>query len=588
MGGACMKVFIQLMWFFKQERIRYVGGIVMLAFVSLGLLVPPKIVGLVVDHIKEGTLTEDLLWRYGGLLIAIAIGIYVLRYIWRILIFGAAVKLAMLLRNKLYEHFTKKSQEFYQKRRVGDLMAHSTNDLQAIQQTAGDGVLTLVDSLMMGGFTLIAMATTISWKLTLVSLLPLPVMAWATNKYGTMLHKRFHSAQEAFSSLNDKVQESISGTRVIKAFGQEEDDIKSFNELSKDAVRKNMAVARIDSMFDPTISLIIGFSFFLAVSYGSSLVIKDDLTIGELVSFTSYLGLLIWPMLAFGWLFNIVERGRASYDRIESLLAVREEIEDEGTLDKLPKGNIEFHLKEFRYPGKDSVLKDVHFTLQSGQSIGVVGKTGSGKTTLCRMLLREHHIKRGNVFIDGEDICDYRLQTLRSAIGYVPQDHFLFSATIAENIAFGKIEATFAEIKGAAQTASIHKDITQFKYGYETVVGERGVTLSGGQKQRISIARSLVIDPEILILDDSLSAVDAKTEEEILHNLKEERKDKTTIITAHRLSSIAHCDLIVVMDNGTIVQRGTHQSLLCEEGWYKETYERQALETLIAQGGGGR
>ncbi|MCM3717051.1 ABC transporter transmembrane domain-containing protein [Fictibacillus phosphorivorans] len=583
-----MKVFIQLMWFFKQERIRYVGGIVMLAFVSLGLLVPPKIVGLVVDHIKEGTLTEDLLWRYGGLLIAIAIGIYVLRYIWRILIFGAAVKLAMLLRNKLYEHFTKKSQEFYQKRRVGDLMAHSTNDLQAIQQTAGDGVLTLVDSLMMGGFTLIAMATTISWKLTLVSLLPLPVMAWATNKYGTMLHKRFHSAQEAFSSLNDKVQESISGTRVIKAFGQEEDDIKSFNELSKDAVRKNMAVARIDSMFDPTISLIIGFSFFLAVSYGSSLVIKDDLTIGELVSFTSYLGLLIWPMLAFGWLFNIVERGRASYDRIESLLAVREEIEDEGTLDKLPKGNIEFHLKEFRYPGKDSVLKDVHFTLQSGQSIGVVGKTGSGKTTLCRMLLREHHIKRGNVFIDGEDICDYRLQTLRSAIGYVPQDHFLFSATIAENIAFGKIEATFAEIKGAAQTASIHKDITQFKYGYETVVGERGVTLSGGQKQRISIARSLVIDPEILILDDSLSAVDAKTEEEILHNLKEERKDKTTIITAHRLSSIAHCDLIVVMDNGTIVQRGTHQSLLCEEGWYKETYERQALETLIAQGGGGR
>jgi ATP-binding cassette, subfamily B, multidrug efflux pump len=583
-----LKVFRQLMWYFKQEKLRYIGGIAMLALVSLGLLVPPKIVGLIVDHIKEGTLTEKLLWQYGGLLITIAVGIYVLRYIWRILIFGAAVKLAMLLRNRLYEHFTKKSQEFYQKRRVGDLMAHSTNDLQAIQQTAGDGVLTLVDSLMMGGFTLIAMASTISWKLTLVSLLPLPVMAWATNKYGTMLHKRFHSAQEAFSTLNDKVQESISGTRVIKAFGQEEEDIHSFTALSKDAVKKNMAVARIDSLFDPTISLIIGFSFFLAVSYGSSLVIKNELTIGELVSFTSYLGLLIWPMLAFGWLFNIVERGRASYDRIETLLAVNEEIDDDGLINTIPCGKIDFQLEEFCYSAGTRVLKDINFTLEKGQTLGVVGRTGSGKTTLCRLLLREYHIKRGDIVIDGKDICDYRLDALRAAIGYVPQDHFLFSATIAENIAFAKISSPFPDIKDAAETASIHKDIAQFKYGYETVVGERGVTLSGGQKQRISIARALLKDPEILILDDSLSAVDAKTEEEILQKLKRKRQNKTTIITAHRLSSIAHCDLIIVMDDGSIIQSGTHQSLLCEEGWYKETYERQALETLIAQGGGNR
>jgi ATP-binding cassette, subfamily B, multidrug efflux pump len=581
-----MKVFMQLMWYFKQEKLRYIGGIIMLAFVSLGLLVPPKIVGLTVDHIKEGTLTYELLWRYAALLILIALGIYIVRYIWRILIFGAAVKLAMLLRNRLYEHFTKKSQEFYQKRRVGDLMAHSTNDLQAIQQTAGDGVLTLVDSLMMGGFTLIAMASTISWKLTLVSLLPLPVMAWATNKYGTMLHKRFHRAQEAFSTLNDKVQESISGTRVIKAFGQEKDDINSFTNLSKDAVEKNMAVARIDSLFDPTISLIIGFSFFLAVSYGSSLVIKNELSIGELVSFTSYLGLLIWPMLAFGWLFNIVERGRASYDRIETLLAVKEEIHDEGTIETLPNGEITFQLKKFSYAEKTPVLSDVNFTLENGQTLGIVGKTGSGKTTLCRLLLREYHLMRGDITLAGEDICDYRLDILRSAIGYVPQDHFLFSATIGENIAFAKIDSPFSEIKAAAEMASIHKDIIQFKYGYETVVGERGVTLSGGQKQRISIARSLLTNPEILILDDSLSAVDAKTEEEILRNLKDNRKNKTTIITAHRLSSIAHCDLIIVMDNGTIIQRGTHQSLLSEEGWYRETYERQALEKLIAQGGG--
>lgn len=557
----------------------------MLAFVSLGLLVPPKVVGLIVDHIEEGTITEEILWKYAAVLIGIAIGIYVLRYIWRILIFGSAVKLAMLLRNRLYEHFTKKSQEFYQKRRVGDLMAHSTNDLQAIQQTAGDGVLTLVDSLMMGGFTLIAMATTISWKLTLVSLLPLPIMAWATNKYGTMLHKRFHSAQEAFSTLNDKVQESISGTRVIKAFGQEKDDIDSFSDLSKDAVRKNMAVARVDSLFDPTISLIIGFSFFLAVGYGSILVTRNELTIGELVSFTSYLGLLIWPMLAFGWLFNIVERGRASYDRVESLLAVKEEIEDNGSIENSPKGDISFQLKQFSYTTGASVLSDIHFTLKRGQTLGVVGKTGSGKTTLCKLLLREFQLRSDDIILDNHDICEYKLDALRSSIGYVPQDHFLFSATIAENIAFSKVDSPFSEIKEAAELASIHKDISQFKYGYETVVGERGVTLSGGQKQRISIARALIKNPEMLILDDSLSAVDAKTEESILQQLKNKRQNQTTIITAHRLSSIAHCDLIIVLENGTIVQRGTHHSLLNEEGWYKETYEKQALETLISQGG---
>lgn len=552
---------------------------------SLGLLVPPKVVGLIVDHIEEGTITEEILWKYAAVLISIAIGIYVLRYIWRILIFGSAVKLAMLLRNRLYEHFTKKSQEFYQKRRVGDLMAHSTNDLQAIQQTAGDGVLTLVDSLMMGGFTLIAMATTISWKLTLVSLLPLPIMAWATNKYGTMLHKRFHSAQEAFSTLNDKVQESISGTRVIKAFGQEKDDIDSFSDLSKDAVRKNMAVARVDSLFDPTISLIIGFSFFLAVGYGSILVTRNELTIGELVSFTSYLGLLIWPMLAFGWLFNIVERGRASYDRVESLLAVKEEIEDNGSIENSPKGDISFQLKQFSYTTGASVLSDIHFTLKRGQTLGVVGKTGSGKTTLCKLLLREFQLRSDDIILDNHDICEYKLNALRSSIGYVPQDHFLFSATIAENIAFSKVDSPFSEIKEAAELASIHNDISQFKYGYETVVGERGVTLSGGQKQRISIARALIKNPEMLILDDSLSAVDAKTEESILQQLKNKRQNQTTIITAHRLSSIAHCDLIIVLENGTIVQRGTHHSLLNEEGWYKETYEKQALETLISQGG---
>lgn len=290
-------------------------------------------------------------------------------------------------------------------------------------------------------------------------------------------------------------------------------------------------------------------------------------------------------MLAFGWLFNIVERGRASYDRVESLLAVKEEIEDSGTIESSPHGDISYQLKEFSYAESSPILKEITFTLKRGQTLGIVGKTGSGKTSLCKLLLREYNLNHGDILIDGHDISDYKLHALRGAIGYVPQDHFLFSATIAENIAFAKIDSPFSEVKEAAELAAIHKDISQFKYGYETVVGERGVTLSGGQKQRISIARALLRNPEILILDDSLSAVDAKTEESILQHLKAKRQNQTTIITAHRLSSIAHCDLIIVLENGTICQRGTHHSLVNEEGWYKETYERQALETLISEGG---
>ncbi|MGG4549812.1 ABC transporter transmembrane domain-containing protein [Rossellomorea marisflavi] len=580
-----MRVFLDLKWFFLQEKKSYITGILILLMVAFLQLIPPKVVGIVVDGIKDSTLTRSDIVRWMLILTGTAVAMYGLRYVWRIMIFGSANRLSKLLRNQLYHHFTKMAPSFFQKRRVGDLMAHATNDLQAIQQTAGSGVLTLVDSLSTGGFVIIAMAFTISWKLTLIALIPMPFMAILTSYYGTLLHKRFHKAQEAFSSLNDKTQESVTGVKVLKTFGQEKEDIESFRRESEDVVQKNMSVARVDSLFDPTISIIVGLSFFLSIVFGSKFVLSGELTIGELISFTTYLGLLIWPMLAFGWLFNIVERGRASYDRVSRLLREEVEIVD-GTVMEKPRGDIEYAIESFAFPGeKDPALKGIQFTLKKGQTLGIVGKTGAGKSSLLKLLLREFEGYSGEVRFDGVQITQYALDSLRQSIGYVPQDHFLFSATIKENIAFTDPLASMEKVKGAAESAQIHHDIEGFPQGYDTVVGERGVSLSGGQKQRISIARALLMEPELLILDDSLSAVDAKTEEAILTSLRKEREGKTTIITSHRLSAIVHADLILVMDGGRVTQRGTHEEMMQEDGWYKEMYLRQQLEDIVEYGG---
>ncbi|WLR52547.1 ABC transporter transmembrane domain-containing protein [Bacillus tianshenii] len=584
-----MRVFKELWWFFKQERRAYGIGIALLAVVAFLELIPPKVIGTIVDHLEQGTLTKEILLTWIGILFAVGVSVYVVRYIWRIFIFGSSVKLARQLRNDLYKHFTSMSPSFYEKRRTGDLMAHATNDLQAIQATAGAGVLTFVDSLMTGGFVLIAMGSTISWKLTLISLLPMPLMAFMTSWYGRLLHKHFHGAQAAFSSLNNKVQESMSGIKVLKTLAQQEQDAEKFIAQSDDVVEKNIRVAKIDSLFNPTISFIVGLSFFLAIAFGARFVTAGDMTVGDLVSFTTYLGLLIWPMLAFGWLFNIVERGRASYDRVRKLLAEKPLItDDKAEVNTPPKGDIQFQVDEFHYSEANElppVLAHVSFSLKRGETLGIVGKTGSGKSTLLKLLIREHEVNKGKILLDEHPITSYKLTALRQAFGYVPQDHFLFSTTVADNIAFGRPMASYEEIIEAAKTAQVHEDITQFAEGYETVVGERGVTLSGGQKQRLSIARALLVDPEILILDDSLSAVDGKTEAAILAQLKEKRSMKTTIITAHRLSAVRHADVILVLDEGRVIQRGVHDDLMNEDGWYRETFLRQQMETLVERGG---
>ncbi|MFB7141999.1 ABC transporter transmembrane domain-containing protein [Gottfriedia sp. NPDC056225] len=582
-----MSVFKDLLWFFKQEKRSYLWGISLLVVVAILELLPPKVIGYVIDEMVKNSLNSKNLLFWVSLIFINGLLLYAFRYWWRRLIFGSSLKLARQLRDDLYNHFSKMSPSFYQKNRIGDLMAHATNDVQAVRETAGAGILTFVDSIILGGSVLIMMAVSISWKLTLISLLPLPVMAILTQYYGKLLHQRFHLAQESFSELNNKVQESMSGLKVIRSLGQTKEDVSAFKDQADLVVKYNMRVARIDALFDPTIMLVVSICYIIAVVYGSRLVISDAITVGQLITFVTYLGILIWPMLAIGWLFNIVERGRASYDRIRSLLSVEPEIKNkEKVLEKLSMGEITYSIDSFKFNDESNFeLRDIYFNVQEGQTIGIVGKTGQGKTTLLKLLLREYEVANGGISVGDIDIKDTTLFSLRSHIGYVPQEHFLFSTSVKENIAFSQIDSSIETVYKAAEIANIHADILEFPLGYDTIVGERGVSLSGGQKQRISIARSLIKNPNILILDDCLSAVDAKTEEKILRSLKDERSGKTTFITSHRMSAVMHSDLIIVIDEGRIIQRGMHEELVQIDGWYKEMFERQQLEELVEQGG---
>ncbi|UXR71476.1 MULTISPECIES: ABC transporter transmembrane domain-containing protein [unclassified Staphylococcus] len=575
-----MKVFRDLSWFFKQERKRYVIALVAMIITTFCSLVPPRMIGFVIDHITEGTLTPRLLTICLLIMMGLGVLIYLLRFVSRMQLFGASAKLGRILRERLYEKYTRMSPSFYQQYRTGDLMAHATNDIRAVQSSAGIGVLTISDALITGGMTLAMMAITVSPKLTLIAILPLPILVLATNYYGRLLHETFKKAQAAFSQLNDKTQESISGIKVTKSFGYEDDDEADFRELSDEVVGKNMRVAKIDALFDPTIQLVLGASYLLSMVFGAIMTLNGEISIGELVTFTTYLNMLVWPLLALGFFFNIVQRGHASYDRIRQIESVENDVKMVADTQAAPSGDIVFKLDHFQFPDEQSPrLHDVHFTLKEGMTLGIVGSTGSGKSLLLRLLLREFDTEGAeDIQYGGRAIRHYDIDELRARFGYVPQEHFLFSTTIRGNIAFSQPDISDEVLYHASQMSHIHRDIMALPDGYDTVVGERGVSLSGGQKQRISIARALIKAPDVLILDDALSAVDAETEAAILHNLKETRQGKTNIITAHRMSAVMHADMILVMREGTIVERGTHDELLAQDGWYAETFHAQAMQ----------
>ncbi len=575
-----MEIFKKLNWFFNREKKSYAAGILALLFVAILNVFPSRIIGIVVDEIAQNALTPQILITWIVVLVLIAAAQYALRYIWRLNIWGNASRLQYIIRQRLYNHFMEMDGEFYDKYRTGDLMAHATNDLNNVRMVAGGGILMVADIFSVGLTTIIAMIIVVDIRLTLAAMLPLFFLALGIRVIGQKLHHRYRVAQAAFSNMNNKVQESIQGMKVIKSFGQEEEDTESFREQTKDNVDKNQSVYQLSSLIDPMITVIIGLSNVITIIFGGYLVMINEITIGDFVTFINYIGMLVWPMLATGQLFNLLERGNASYERINDLMDEESSIiEEEGAVTIPASGDLRYHINQFSYPaGDEIVLDDVHFELEKGQTLGVVGRTGSGKTTLFKLLLREYDNYEGQIMFGGYDVKEYSLDALLKQIGYVPQENFLFSDTIAGNIRFSNPDLPMEEVQQAARIADIHEDILEFRDGYETTVGERGVTLSGGQKQRVAIARALITNPELLILDDSLSAVDAETEEEILRKLKEVRSNQTTIISAHRISSVMRADEIIVMDEGRITERGTHEELIQEDTWYRRMYNQQQLE----------
>ncbi|WDL98470.1 ABC transporter ATP-binding protein [Alicyclobacillus sp. ALC3] len=570
----------KLFWFFWEQRTRYGIALLMLLILNFVEVAPPELIGKAIDGMSQGTLTAHKLVVLLGIFAGLVVVMYAFGFTWQFYLFGGANRLQRTLRSRLMRHFLKMTPTFFEKNRTGDLMAKATNDLNAVSQTAGFGILTLIDSTTFAATILVTMATLISWKLTLLSLIPLPLMAIAMTKYGKLVHERFTQAQDAFGDMNDAVLETIAGIRVVRAYVQEEVEERRFGETTEDVYRKNVAVAKIDSLFDPSIKLLVGITYLIGLGYGSYMVFQSQITLGQLTSFNIYLGMLIWPMLAVGELINIMQRGNASLDRVSETLAYSPDVVDaEGCQSVALPRVIEFRNYTFRYPlSSQDNLRSVNLKIQQGETLGIVGRTGSGKTTLIKQLLREYPLGRGELLVNGLSMQHVTLAQVHGWLGYVPQESMLFSRTVEENVRFGRADATEAEVLTALERAAFAKDLTLLPNGLNTLVGEKGISLSGGQKQRIALARALILDPEILILDDAMSAVDARTEVKILDAIRRDRKGKTTLIATHRLSAIEHADFIIVLDHGSIVEAGTHHQLIAMGGWYKEQYDRQQTE----------
>ena len=569
--------------FIGKYKWSYLLGIVILIIIDVLQTEVPLVVGETIDQVALGGFTADMMWRPVIRLAIIAVVVFLGRIGWRWFIFGSARKIERDMRNELYSHLQTLSASYFHEHKAGEIMAYISSDIEAVRMVFAVTVMMGMDSLAIGISTLVKMITQIDLTLTIMAFIPMILVALTTTFVGGELHRRFKARQQAYSDLSDFVNEKLGGMKVIKAFVQEPAERENFEKVNKIACDANVKEARIQAFMFPFMRAVTGLSMALAIGYGGYIAILGRITVGNFGSFIMFLNNLMWPMAAIGRIINILTRGSAAMQRLETVLHAEPEIADwPEARDQGPvEGCIEAKGLTFRYAGREEpVLENVSFTLEKGQTLGVVGRTGTGKTTLVNLLMRVFEPSEGQLFVGGREIHQIPLQQLRETCGYVPQDNFLFSDTISENIRFGDRSKTQEEIEAAAKAACVHENIMDFAEGYNTMVGERGVSLSGGQKQRIAIARALILDPEILILDDSVSAVDTDTEEKILTHLRETRKGKTNIIIAHRISTLQDADKIIVIDGAHIAEMGTHEQLVAQGGIYADMYNRQLLEKM--------
>lgn len=561
-------------------------GVSSLLIVDLLQLFIPRVIKLAVDDLTRYQATSARLLSYAGMVLALALGIVVFRFVWRRCLFGHSRQVEEALRNRLFAHLQTLSSSYFDRANTGDLMAHATNDVQAVQLAAGMGLVALTDTLVLGtaaiGFMLY-----INPSLTLIALLPMPFIALFARTISKIFYERFQKVQASFSQLTERARENLAGIRTIKAYTQETAEIKRFDQTGRNYIAANLRMVKISGMFSPMSLIFTNLSMALVLVIGGKLTILNTISVGDFVAFNSYLLLLTWPMMALGWMINLFQRGSASLGRIQAILNTPSEAAEilEVPKKSLTQGDIESRSLTFTYPDSNlPALEDIHLSIKPGQLVGIVGRTGAGKSTLCQLLPRLYDTPPGQLYLEGEDIHRWPLDELRRAIAVVPQDPFIFADTVRANICFGNPDASTDEMIKAAEAAHLLDEILALPHQFDTILGERGVTLSGGQKQRLTLARALILSTPLLILDDCFSSVDLETELAILTNLRHYLKARTTLIASHRLEAMRAADMIFVLEWGRLREQGNHDQLLAQKGIYAALYRRQKLEVELYEG----